>query len=143
MQLNWLNSGIDFPKWYKDENRKVYWVNSAGNEITNKSALTTVGSSSGMINSTDYPYGYMKWFFCGGNGAWDRLDVGGTQALEDYQIRLRPGYRGSDLSNYYRINNRSFKAYARIPGSRAIYKQAFTMIVRGTTYFYEYGWPVD
>jgi hypothetical protein len=112
-QTNWLNSGRTFSKWYKDE-------------------------------AVADGYGYNRWMFCGGNGAWNSLDVSSGGNLEDYQIRLRPGYRSntSDTSDHYRINNRSFKAYARIPGSRALYKQAFTTKVRGYTHFWYYDWPV-
>ncbi|MDR2104731.1 MAG: type II secretion system GspH family protein, partial [Deferribacteraceae bacterium] len=113
MEVNWMQAGITFPKWYKDDHQPVYWYNSDGSRIDDRSKLPTGGATSTEQKNTAYPYGVMKWFFCGGNGAWDRIDIGGTQALTDYQVRLRPGYRGTDKSNWYRINNRAFKAYAR------------------------------
>jgi prepilin-type N-terminal cleavage/methylation domain-containing protein len=116
-EYQWLGSVRDFPKWYKD------------------------GPIVVRNNNIGVPQ-YRKWFFCGGNGAWSSIRIGNRLDTEDYQIRLRPGYRGTDTSDYRRINNRTFKAYARVPGSRAVYRQAFSMTVRGTTYFWDYGWPV-
>jgi hypothetical protein len=120
IQYNWLgDADADLPKWYKDAPVAM------------------------AINNIGVPQ-HRKWFFCGGNGTWNKISVGGRAIdLDDYQIRLRPGYRGRDFSDFRRINNRTFKAYARIPGSRALYRQAFSMSVRGTTFFYEYGWPLN
>ncbi|MDR2400195.1 MAG: hypothetical protein LBD73_00910 [Deferribacteraceae bacterium] len=158
-EIKWEGSRINFPKWYKDEMKTTYAykITTTGTgsnlKINEYTELTTPQElwafddrdDSGNRNSTPYTngYGFKKWFLCGGNGSWDELKIGGNTDLDDYEIRLRPGYRGSDVTDFYRINNRSFKAYARIPGSRAIYKQSFTMTVRGTTLFYEYGWPVN
>jgi hypothetical protein len=122
---NWLSSGHDFSKWYKDDHVAVGYS-------------TTGTANPGAILMPQY----RKWFFCGGNGAYNSLHVSGGGTLEDYQIRLRPGYRGTDMSDYRRINNRTFKSYARVPGSRAVYRQAFSMSVRGTGHFWDYGWPV-
>jgi hypothetical protein len=118
---NWLNTGTSkwFSKWYMD-----------APTVRNPNAPSTQDTAQ------------IKWFFCGGNGAHNSLHVSGGGDLEDYQIRLRPGYRGTDMSDYRRINNRTFKAYARVPGSRALHKQAFSMSVRGTTFFWEYDYIV-
>jgi hypothetical protein len=151
MQYDWYGDrDVDLPKWYKDDGKPDLGLDSVTlEETTDKSKLLKTAASgytSAKDSATPYPYGYKKWFFCGGNGAYSRLNLNNTTDTEDYQVRLRPGYRGSIsgtyISNAYRINNRSFKAYARIPGSRALYRQAFTMTVRGTTYVYEYGWPI-
>jgi hypothetical protein len=150
IQTNWLNSNRAFPKWYKDDHRPVYAkANNNGSEtdlLTKPSGVDTDLASSSEVAtpySAERGYGHRKWFLCGGNGTWDNLRPGTTSVaeLEDYEIRLRPGYRGTDQDSYYRINNRSFKAYARVPGSRAIHKQAFTMTVRAATYVWEYDWP--
>jgi competence protein ComGC len=126
-----------FPKWHKDDMSGVFALDGYGNKVSVTSSVNTPYDA-------NVGYGYRKWFLCGGNGAYNTVRPGGRWATQDYQIRLRPGYRGtSDYSNYSRINNRTFKAYARIPGSRALYKQAFTMTVRGTTHFWYYDWPVD
>jgi prepilin-type N-terminal cleavage/methylation domain-containing protein len=122
---NWLGIGTNktLSKWFKDEPLAVGY------------------STSGKSGAIFMPQ-QRKWFFCGGNGAWNSLHVSGGGTLEDFQIRLRPGYRGTDMSDYRRINNRTFKSYARVPGSRAVYRQAFSMSVRGTSFIWDYGWPV-
>jgi hypothetical protein len=127
-QYDWLGSGRNFPKWYKDAPVTIATVDKSIDPVTNR--LRGVSQ-------------HRKWFFCGGNGVWNSIRVDGSSERQDYQIRLRPGYRRYNPSDFLRINNRTFKAYARIPGSRALYRQAFTMTVRGTTYLYEYGWPLN
>jgi prepilin-type N-terminal cleavage/methylation domain-containing protein len=124
---NWLSTGRTFDsKWFKDE------------PVTAGYSTTTQSTARPQFVAQ-----HRKWFFCGGNGAWDSLHVLGGGTLEDFQIRLRPGYRGTDMSDYRRMNNRTFKSYARVPGSRAVYRQAFSMKVRGTTFIWDYGWPVS
>jgi hypothetical protein len=86
-----------------------------------------------------------KWFFCGGDRMWDsRNSIYGVGVTEWYEIRVNPGrvdISASDADKYerYRNNNRTFTAYARVPGSRALYKQSFTLNIRGgMTYYWEY-----
>ncbi|MDR2401634.1 MAG: hypothetical protein LBD73_08300 [Deferribacteraceae bacterium] len=82
-----------------------------------------------------------KWFFCGGDRMWDARN---SLATEWYEIRINPGRvdtSNADIYKYerYRNNNRTFTAYGRIPGSRALFKQSFTMNVRGgMTYYWEF-----
>jgi hypothetical protein len=82
-----------------------------------------------------------KWFFCGGDRMWDARNSLDTRW---YEIRINPGRvdtSSSDLYKFerYRNNNRTFTAYARIPGTRALYKQSFTMDIRGgMTYYWEF-----
>ncbi|MDR2104229.1 MAG: hypothetical protein LBP51_00565 [Deferribacteraceae bacterium] len=91
--------------------------------------------------STDANTAQYKWFFCGGDRMWDSRNSRDTKW---YEIRINPGRvdtSTADLYKFerYRNNNRTFTAYARIPGSRALFKQSFNMSVRGgMTYYWEF-----